>query len=124
VLAFARLFAALPVLLRAGDREGPSLLHGDLWIGNAHALADGSIAAIDPAAYYGHREVDLAMADLCGGFPREFFAASEAEWPLEKEGLMERRAVYQLYYLLVHVNMFGGSYVSSCRHALEHALSA
>jgi fructosamine-3-kinase len=115
MLAFGRLFAALPELLAAVGEDGASLLHGDLWIGNACGLADGSVAAIDPASYYGHREVDLAMADLFGGFPREFYSAYDAEWSLQLQGLMQRRAVYQLYYLLVHVNMFGGSYVSSCR---------
>ena len=124
VLSFARLFNVLPELLRCGEVEGPSLLHGDLWTGNAHALANGSIAAIDPASYFGHREVDLAMADLFGGFPAEFFRAYDDAWALEKEGLLQRRAVYQLYYLLVHVNMFGGSYVSSCRRALQTALGS
>ena len=123
MMAFARLFAALPELLAPAADDGASLLHGDLWIGNACGLADGSIAAIDPAAYFGHREVDLAMADLFGGFPREFYSAYDAEWSVEQKGLRRRRAVYQLYYLLVHVNMFGGSYVSSCRRALEQALS-
>ena len=123
MMLFARLFAALPELLAPAAEDGPSLLHGDLWIGNACGLADGSIAAIDPATYYGHREVDLAMADLFGGFPREFYDAYDAEWSLEQKGLRQRRAVYQLYYLLVHVNMFGGSYVSSCRRAVEQALS-
>jgi fructosamine-3-kinase len=122
MLAFARLFAALPELLAPAAEDGPSLLHGDLWIGNACGLADGSIAAIDPATYYGHREVDLAMADLFGGFPREFYTAYDAEWSVQTSGLQQRRAVYQLYYLLVHVNMFGGSYVSSCRRAVEQAL--
>ncbi|HSL69181.1 MAG TPA: fructosamine kinase family protein, partial [Longimicrobiales bacterium] len=116
-----RLLRDLPDLLHRGDAEGASLLHGDLWSGNAHALADGSIAAIDPSAYYGHREVDLAMAQLFGGFPPAFHDAYEDEWPLAAAGLNSRRATYQLYYLLVHVNLFGGSYVSSCRTALAEA---
>jgi fructosamine-3-kinase len=123
MLAFARLFAALPELLAPAAEDGASLLHGDVWIGNACGLADGNIAAIDPASYNGHREVDLAMADLFGGFPREFYAAYDTEWSLQPNGLMQRRAVYQLYYLLVHVNMFGGSYVASCRRAVEQALA-
>ena len=99
----------LPEILAAATSEQPSLLHGDLWSGNAHAMA-GGIALIDPAVYYGHREVDLAMAALFGGFPRQFRAAYEEEWPLERDGLEQRRAAYQLYYLLVHVNLFGAGY--------------
>jgi len=98
-------------LASVGNHEGASLLHGDLWGGNVHGMADGSVAVIDPASYYGHREVDLAMAALFGGFSPRFYAAYEEAWPLEP-GHRQRRALYQLYYLLVHVNLFGGSYVS------------
>ena len=100
---------ALDDLLAVGDAEGPSLLHGDLWSGNAHEMA-GVVAAIDPSSYYGHREVDLAMAALFGGFPAAFYEGYEAEWPLEP-GWQARRAAYQVYHLLVHVNLFGSSYV-------------
>jgi fructosamine-3-kinase len=85
-------------------------------------VAEGEPAIIDPASYHGHREVDLAMAMLFGGFAPEFFQAYEAEWPLEAAGLHERRAAYQLYYLLVHVNLFGSSYVPQVRAALHAAL--
>jgi fructosamine-3-kinase len=94
-----------------GNVEGASLLHGDLWAGNVHGMTDGSIALIDPASYYGHREVDLAMAALFGGFSPHFYSAYNEAWPLEP-GHEQRRALYQLYYQLVHVNLFGGSYVS------------
>jgi protein-ribulosamine 3-kinase len=107
-------------LLRAGDEEGASLLHGDLWSGNVHMSARGA-AVIDPASYYGHREVDLAMAALFGGFPPEFFDAYEAEWPL-LPGSERRRHIYQLYYLLVHVNLFGGGYVAGTAAAIRNAL--
>jgi fructosamine-3-kinase len=94
-----------------GNLEGASLVHGDLWAGNAHGMADGGIALIDPASYYGHREVDLAMAELFGGFSPHFYDAYDEAWPLEP-GHEQRRALYQLYYQLVHVNLFGESYVS------------
>ena len=97
--------------LHAGSEDGPSLLHGDLWNGNVHGVKDGSPALVDPSIYYGHREVDLAMAALFGGFPREFFDAYDAAWPL-LPGYERRRCFYQLYYMLVHVNLFGGAYVS------------
>ena len=115
------LMSQLDALLRAGDDDGPSLLHGDLWSGNVHMSARGA-ALIDPASYYGHREVDLAMAALFGGFPPEFFDAYDAEWPL-LAGAARRRHVYQLYYLLVHVNLFGGSYVAGTAAAIRNALA-
>jgi fructosamine-3-kinase len=130
---FAALARRLPRLLdEAADGDGPSLLHGDLWGGNVHmTLGAGGIGAhdnrgapagdtgalIDPSSAYGHREVDLAMATLFGGFEPSFFAAYEAEWPLA-DGAADRRAVYQLYYLLVHVNLFGGSYVPATERVL------
>lgn len=91
--------------------EPPSLLHGDLWSGNLHIMADGTPAVIDPASYYGHREVDLAMSRLFGGFSDEFYRAYQRAWP-SVAGLDKRMAMYQLYYLLVHVNLFGGGYTS------------
>lgn len=115
-----RLFDHLPDLLAAGDEDGPSLLHGDLWSGNALSTVDGP-AVIDPAVYRGHREVDLAMAELFGGFDRAFFAAYHEAWPLSP-GVDRRRAIYQLYYLLVHVNLFGGGYVARTAETLRQAL--
>lgn len=112
-----RLLADLDSLIGIGNDEGPSLLHGDLWSGNVHMLNDGTPAVIDPSAYYGHREVDLAMSKLFGGFDMEFYRAYEASWPC-KEDAGERMLVYQLYYLLVHVNLFGGSYTSSTMSAV------
>lgn len=97
-------------LLAAGNEEGPSLIHGDLWGGNVHGLEDGTCALIDPSAYFGHREVDLAMATLFGGFSERFFAAYDEAWPLLPE-YEQRRHFYQLYYMLVHVNLFGASYI-------------
>lgn len=109
----------LDELLAVADEEGASLLHGDLWSGNAHAMATG-IALIDPSTYYGHREVDLAMAALFGGFPPVFYEAYAAKWPLES-GHEQRRAAYQLYYLLVHVNLFGAGYVPGVMESVSRS---
>jgi protein-ribulosamine 3-kinase len=119
---FQNLFAQLDELLEAGQREGASLLHGDLWSGNVLSTSS-SIAIVDPASYYGHREVDLAMAELFGGFPQSFWDGYSGAWPVEQAGFLRRRAVYQLYYLLVHINLFGASYVSRTRAALNRALA-
>lgn len=118
---FHALYTRLDDLLGPGQEDGPSLLHGDLWQGNVHMMTDGSPAVIDPAVYRGHREVDLAMADLFGGFDREFRRGYDEVWPLEPGYAPTRRAVYQLYYLLVHVNLFGSGYVGRTRQALDDA---
>ena len=105
----ARVCVAVDELLAGTEVEGPSLLHGDLWSGNVHTLVDDTPALIDPASYHGHREVDLAMARLFGGFSDTFFRAYHEAWP--GLGGAERRVhLYQLYYLLVHINLFGDSY--------------
>lgn len=104
-----RLIDALPDLLSEAEGDGPSLLHGDLWSGNVLS-ASGDPAIVDPAVYHGHREVDLAMADLFGGFDARFHAAYARAWPLRPGYREVRRGIYQLYYLLVHVNLFGGGY--------------
>lgn len=101
----------------AGD--GPSLLHGDLWSGNVHAMADDEPALIDPASFFGHREVDLAMAELFGGFDTAFYHAYHEAWPLAPGCDETRRTLYQLYYLLVHVNLFGGGYVARTISAVD-----
>ncbi len=102
---------------RVGPEESPSRLHGDLWGGNLHADETGQPCLIDPAVYGGHREIDLAMMRLFGGFGERVFAAYEEAWPLAP-GSGERVSLYQLYPLLVHVNLFGGSYVGSVQRAL------
>lgn len=86
----------------------PALVHGDLWHGNWLDTVDGP-ALIDPAAYYGDREMDLAMASLFGGFSEAFWRAYEEAYPL-LPGHEERRPLYQLYYLLIHLNIFGEQY--------------
>ena len=114
---FDALLDELDDLLGAGNSDGPSLLHGDLWSGNVHGTVEGA-ALIDPSIYYGHREVDLAMAALFGGFGAAFYQAYNHAWPLEPWS-ERRRHVYQLYYLLVHVNLFGGSYLASALSAVR-----
>jgi protein-ribulosamine 3-kinase len=118
---FDDLLAVVPERLAAAEAEGPSLLHGDLWAGNVHVLSDGGPALIDPSAYHGHREVDLAMAELFGGFDPGFFQAYEEAWPVQRGYRPGRRAIYQLYYLLVHVNLFGVAYLERTLAALETA---
>jgi protein-ribulosamine 3-kinase len=98
--------------------EAPALIHGDLWSGNFLCNADGHPVLIDPAACYAHREMDLAMSRLFGGFDPAFYAAYEASWPLEP-GFDDRLEIYQLYYLLVHVNLFGGGYVDTAKGILK-----
>jgi fructosamine-3-kinase len=107
-----RLLDRLEVLL--GGAEGPaSLLHGDLWSGNFLVASSGEPVLVDPACYYGHREADLAMTHLFGGFDARFYAAYEASWPLPR-GHAGRRPVYELYHLLNHLNLFGGGYLGRC----------
>jgi fructosamine-3-kinase len=122
VAAFQPVLEQLPHVLAPAEEDGPALLHGDLWNGNVHMLASGEPAIIDPAAYFGHREVDLAMAALFGGFHPSFYRAYRDTWPLREEGLEQRRACYQLYYLLVHVNLFGRGYVAGTMETLRRAL--
>lgn len=90
-------------------RPPASLLHGDLWSGNVLAGADGRNVFLDPAVYAGHREVDVAFSEYFGGFSPEFYDGYAEMYPLEPE-YRERRPLYQLYYLLVHLNLFGESY--------------
>jgi fructosamine-3-kinase len=118
---FDRLFARLEALF--GDAEPPSRLHGDLWGGNLHVDERGHPCLIDPAAYGGHREIDLAMMRLFGGFGGRVFGAYQESWPLAP-GAEERVSLHQLYPLLVHLNHFGASYQSAVAGALEGALSA
>jgi protein-ribulosamine 3-kinase len=95
---------AVRALLK-NHRPAASLLHGDLWSGNAGFIAEGPVV-FDPAVYYGDREADLAMTELFGGFPREFY---EGYGPLEP-GYERRKHLYNLYHLLNHLNLFGGGY--------------
>jgi fructosamine-3-kinase len=112
-----RLLARLEELV--GPAEPPARLHGDLWGGNLYVDRRGGPCLVDPAAYGGHREIDLAMMKLFGGFSITTFAAYHETFPLAP-GHERRVALYQLYPLLVHVNLFGGTYVNSVEQALAH----
>ncbi|MCC8035608.1 MAG: fructosamine kinase family protein [Rikenellaceae bacterium] len=90
--------------------EPPSLLHGDLWGGNYLCGRGDTPFLIDPAVYYGHRETDIAMTMLFGGFPQEFYMAYDQEYPLA-EGWRKRMPLYQLYHILNHLNLFGSTYL-------------
>src|SRR5690606_5312124 len=105
---FETLYKKLTSIL---NTEKPALLHGDLWNGNLIVNQDGDPCLIDPAVYYGNREVDLAMTRLFGGFEDEFYESYQEAFPM-MPGYDERFDIYNLYPLLIHVNLFGSSYVS------------
>ena len=102
------LIMKIPDLL-SGTEEKPSLLHGDLWCGNYLVDVSGNPWLIDPAVYYGHREADLAMTSLFGGFSETFFSAYKSAFPLAPDYSV-REPLYQLYHLLNHLNLFGTGY--------------
>jgi fructosamine-3-kinase len=106
----------------ARDRPAPSLLHGDLWAGNAACIARGEPVVFDPACYYGDREADLAMTELFGGFAPEFHAAYRNAWPLP-DAYALRRDLYNLYHVLNHLNLFGGGYGAQAECMIERLLS-
>lgn len=117
-MQFDALYRRLPDVL---VREAPSLLHGDLWNGNVIVDDVGHPCLIDPAVYFGHREVDLAMTELFGGFGQGFYEAYEETFPTQPD-LQERLDIYKLYPLLVHVNLFGGGYLGEVRAILRRFL--
>lgn len=100
----------------------PSLLHGDLWAGNAAVDKPGRPVIFDPACYYGDREADLAMTELFGGFSRDFYAAYQADWPLD-HGYGVRKTFYNLYHILNHLNLFGGGYLRQAESMMAMLLS-
>ena len=118
----ARVIEALPDYY-AGYAPRPSLLHGDLWSGNAAALADGTPAVFDPAAHFGDREADLAMVELFGGFAPELLARYAADWPFDP-GYAVRRDLHQLYHLLNHHHLFGGGYAADALRAVARLRAA
>ncbi len=113
--ALFRLRSHLPDLL---PNERSALLHGDLWSGNVLVNEENKPALIDPAVYYGFREAELAFTKLFAGFDQRFYEAYDEVFPLEP-GFEERVALYNLYPLLVHVNLFGSGYVSGVERVLK-----
>lgn len=112
-----RLLEAIPELL-AGHSPKPSLVHGDLWGGNASSTRDGEPVIFDPATYYGDREVDLAMTELFGGFSRAFYQGYNEVWPVDP-GYEQRKALYNLYHIINHFNLFGGGYESQANSIIS-----
>lgn len=102
-------------------QEAPALLHGDLWSGNYMVDEQGGPALIDPALYYGHREVDLAMMHLFGGFSSALFDTYHENFPLE-DGWRDRLDFHNLYPVLVHVNLFGGGYAGQAETIIKKYL--
>ncbi|HER40768.1 MAG TPA: fructosamine kinase, partial [Salinimicrobium catena] len=98
-------------------KEAPALIHGDLWSGNYISNEQGLPCLIDPAVSYGPREMDLAMMKLFGGFPEEVFDQYDSLFPVEP-GFKDRIEMWQLYYLLVHLNIFGSSYLGQVKNIL------
>ncbi|MBD0269228.1 MAG: fructosamine kinase family protein [Cyanobacteria bacterium Co-bin8] len=115
------LLTAVPTLL-AGHTPTPSLVHGDLWSGNASVTKAGEPVILDPATYYGDREVDIAMSELFGSFHPAFYRGYNAAYPLD-EGYPQRRILYNLYHILNHFNLFGGGYASQANRMIDQLLS-
>jgi fructosamine-3-kinase len=100
----------------------PSLLHGDLWSGNAACDATGAPVIFDPAVYYGDREADIAMTELFGGFSSAFYAAYRDAYPLDA-GYAVRKDLYNLYHVLNHLNLFGGGYLRQAERMIDCLLA-
>ena len=116
-----RLLIEMPKLFN-GREIKPSMLHGDLWGGNAAGLNDGTPVIFDPAFYYGDREADLAMTYLFGGFSADFYASYQNAFPLD-EGFAVRKVFYNIYHVLNHLNMFGGGYLSQSIQMIRQVLA-
>jgi len=115
VSAFERFYKRIDDIF---PNEQPSLVHGDLWGGNFMVGEKGEPIIIDPAVYFGHREMDLAMSQLFGGFSSEFYTSYNKYFPLEK-GWQKRMDYCNLYPLLVHVNLFGGHYINAVKSIIS-----
>ena len=115
-----RLLDKIPELL-AGHEPQPSLVHGDLWGGNAGVTATGEPVIFDPATYYGDRETDLAMTELFGGFSSAFYRGYNEAWPLDS-GYERRKPLYNLYHILNHFNLFGSGYAGQAERMIQQLL--
>jgi len=111
-LLFTRLGQLLPL------DESPALMHGDLWSGNLMVGVKGEAVLVDPAVYYGHREAEIAFTRMFGGFDNKFYEAYNRVWSLTS-GFESRVELYNLYPLIVHVNLFGGGYISQLESILD-----
>lgn len=116
-----KLLLSLDKLLQ-GHEPYPSLLHGDLWGGNAAADDSGNPVIFDPACYYGDRETDLAMTELFGGFGGDFFAAYQDVYPVD-DGYQMRKTLYNLYHIINHLNLFGGGYLGQAESMIDRLLA-
>ena len=116
----ARLMAGLSGFFK-GYAPHPALLHGDLWGGNWGVIQDGGPVVFDPAVYRGDRETDLAMTELFGGFPRDFYDAYRLHAPLDA-GYPLRRDLYQLYHMLNHLNLFGEGYLGQAQGLIDRLI--
>jgi fructosamine-3-kinase len=112
---FERLYTALPAIF---PEEAPSLLHGDLWSGNFLCDEHSQPVLIDPAVYFGHRSMDLAMTTLFGGFEPAFYDAYHYHFPFPPN-YREQWEIANLYPLLVHLNLFGKSYLGNILHTIQ-----
>jgi protein-ribulosamine 3-kinase len=115
VHSFEQLYKRLPAIF---PPEPPSLLHGDLWSGNFLRGLGGQAVLIDPAVYYGHRSMDLAMTTLFGGFDRGFYESYDHHYPFP-DNYREQWAVCNLYPLLIHLNLFGAGYLGEIVETLK-----
>lgn len=118
VTRYREFYQLLPELLPV---DQPALLHGDMWSGNVMVGSHGKACLIDPAVYYGHREIELAFTRMFGGFDRSFYDAYQESYPLEP-GFEERVGIYNIYPHMVHVNLFGTSYLNGVESILRHYL--
>ncbi len=112
---FEKVYLKLPEVF---PEEKPSLVHGDLWSGNFMCNVHAQPVLIDPAVYYGHRSVDLAMTTLFGGFDKGFYEAYNYNFPLPKN-YKEQWEICNLYPLLIHLLLFGRSYLPQIQHTLD-----
>lgn len=105
----------------ASRKPKVSIVHGDLWSGNAAVTKTGKPTIFDPATYYGDREVDIAMTELFGGFPAPFYQGYNQVWSLD-QGYQKRKNIYNLYHILNHFNLFGGGYGSQAKRMIEQII--